>query len=129
MSTPASPRRAGAALSSQHDQKPVSVSAPRPAPDKADDDPADAAPGLDLTDDGSEGIMVSRSSFFTFDEPLQDTGEDADDHAMTQDQGSETSREAGVSFPMTTTAQVELRDAIRARTQQRLEDLRARTSA
>ena len=37
-------------------------------------------------------------------------------------------REAGVCFPMTTTAQVEHRDAIRTRTQAKLDALRARNA-
>ena len=50
------------------------------------------------------------------------------DSATAQGQSAPARREAGVSFPMTTTAQVEHRDAIRARTQARLDALRARTA-
>ena len=52
----------------------------------------------------------------------------ADDPAMARSVPAPARREAGVSFPMTTTAQVEHRDAIRARTQARLDALRARTA-
>ena len=52
----------------------------------------------------------------------------AGDPAAAQGRPSPARREAGVSFPMTTTAQVEHRDAIRARTQARLDALRARTA-
>ena len=52
----------------------------------------------------------------------------AGDPATAQGRPAPTRREAGVSFPMTTTAQVEHRDAIRARTQARLDALRARTA-
>lgn len=51
-----------------------------------------------------------------------------DDSATAQGRPAPTRREAGVSFPMTTTAQVEHRDAIRQRTQARLDALRARSA-
>lgn len=125
MTTPARPRAADSTRSSWQDPEPTSVPAPA-----TDDDLGDEAWVVDLTGvEGEDVVIHHRLSRPAVPGPLQVDGEDADDHPMAETESTPPRREAGVSFPMTTTAQVELRDAIRARTQQRLEDLRARTSA
>lgn len=124
MTTPARPRAAGSTRSSWRDREPLS------APEPASVDSGIEAPVIDLREAQGDSTPADRTpNRPAASRPLQVDGEDADDHPMAETKSTPPRREAGVSFPMTTTAQVELRDAIRARTEQRLEDLRARTSA
>lgn len=76
-----------------------------------------------LTDISADTVAASPSATERL--QVQDQHADGPDMAETET----TPREAGVSFPMTTTAQVELRDAIRERTQANLDALRARRTA
>lgn len=85
-------------------------------------DSDEEGPVIDLTDISDDAAASSSAA-----ERLQVDAQRADGPDMAETET--TPREAGVSFPMTTTAQVELRDAIRKRTQANLDALRARRTA
>ena len=124
-------------------------SSPRPGSDTATGAPAPTSSTqqtgshADLVEDeqGPDVVDLGRFGPDTAERPapsrpsgarrLQGHGRRADAAPMaeTAPEPAQGPREVGVSFPMTTDAQVQLRDAIRERIQARLDQLRARRSA
>ena len=115
MSTPTSPRQSTSAAQRETTAKESTSSIQR---------------GSARTGKAGTTTTVSKASRSRPATAVQDRAAHPGDHdsAAAQGRAAPTRREAGVSFPMTTTAQVEHRDAIRARTQARLDALRARTA-
>ena len=115
MSTPTSPRRSTSALQRETSAKEPTSSVER----------GSARAGKDEMITAVSRASKSRPATGSRGKTARAGGGDP---ATAQGRPAPARREAGVSFPMTTTAQVEHRDAIRERTQAQLAALRARNA-